>query len=152
MDDPSTPLLQHAQLYELPPTRAIASLVTQREQPLPDSDPVTTSPPNVLEHISIALQQALDFVATIPIHELSFLEISTFRRIPSKALKAVAQCFHFVLNNLQIRPFQRGDSFDYESWYKALTNASQGTAPGPDGARVDLVQQLAVKDEELSRK
>ena len=52
---------------------------------------------------------------------------------------------------LQIRPFQRGDSFDYESWYKALTNASQGTAPGPDGARVDLVQQLAVKDEELSR-
>ena len=152
MDDPSTPFLQRIQLYEPPPTTATALLVTQQEQSLPDSDPMITSPPNVLEHISIALQQVLEFVATIPIHELSFLEISTFRRIPSKALKAVAQCFHFVLNNLQIRPFQRGDSFDYESWYKALTNASQGTAPGPDGARVDLVQQLAVKDEELARK
>ena len=76
MDDASTPLLQHAQLYEPPPMGAIVSLETQQEQSLPDSDSALKSPPNVLDHKSTALQQALDFVATIPIHELSFLEIN----------------------------------------------------------------------------
>ena len=81
-------------------------------------------------------------MSTIPEQHIAFPDIATFRKIPSRALLMIAQAYHWVLDNLRQRPFREGGSFDFDSWYEALMHSAHGTAPGLDGERVDLLQQL----------
>ena len=98
------------------------------------------------------LAKALAYMTGIPEDLLANPPVPTYLHIPTKALRAVARCFHFVLNNLPLRAPQASDSFDYSDWFEALMHARRGAAPGPDQARVDLFQQLSDLDDSLARK
>jgi hypothetical protein len=79
-------------------------------------------------------------------------DIPTFAEIPSKALRAVARCYHFVLDNLASRCETETDSFSYDDWHSALMHAKRRKSMGPQGDRMDFLQQLVHLDGDLGRK
>ena len=88
----------------------------------------------------------------IYVHDVAHPDIPTFTAIPSKALRSVARCYHFVLDNLAARCWTDGDSFTYGDWHAALMHTKRRKAMEPQGDHMDLLQQLAHLDDDLGRK
>ena len=76
----------------------------------------------------------------------------TFAEIPSKALSAVARCYHYVLDNLASRCETETNSFSYDDWHTALMHAKRRKTTAPQGDRMDLLHQLVYLDDDLDRK
>ena len=119
-------------------------------QPCPTPPSARPAPPPL--PLSHKQSCGLRFLLNLKLHQVAHTDIPTLVAIPSKALRAVARCYHFVLDNLTARCWTEGDSFTYDDWHSALMHAKRRKAMGPQGDRMDLLQQLTHLDDDLGRK
>jgi hypothetical protein len=95
---------------------------------------------------------AITFVRGLSPDAVTHSDNPTFAEISFKALRAVARCYHFVLDNLASRCETETDFFSYDDWHSALMHARRRKSMGPQGDRMDLLQQLVHLDDNLDRK